>query len=335
MKLKHFLLVSLIVLFLTGCMKESKDLTYTGTIEADEIDISSEVSGTLQKLFIEEGKEIKKGEKIAKIDTTSLNLKLKEAKARLNSANAQLKDISNGTRIEEVKKAKASLESIEALLEGAKSKYDYLSKNYDDLKNLYENDAVSEKKLEEAKTLVDQSLSNFKNLQKQYDQGKVNLDFLLKGPTGEKIKIAQSEVERVNASIELLQYQISKGEIYSPIDGVVQNINYNENEFIQNGANIANILDLNNKWIKIYIPEKELHRISLNQELNINVDYLENEKIKGKVVYISPKAEFTPKNVESKENKEEMVFEVKIKIIKDSDLLKPGMFADVKLEGDK
>lgn len=335
MKLKHFLLLTILVLSLTGCMKNSKDTAYTGSIEADQIDISSEISGTLSKLFIQEGQNIKKGEKIAQIDTTSLNIKLKEAQAQLNSSQAGLKETKNGSRAEEISKARANLEAISALLEGAKSKYDYNIKNLNDLKSLYESEGVSQKSVEDAQALVDSSDSNYKNLQKQYEANKAALDLLLKGATSEKIKMSQSQVDLAASNIELLQYQISKGDIFSPIDGVVQTINFDENELIPNGGNMVSILDLNNQYVKIYISQKQLHKISLNQELNLTNDSLKDKKIKGKVIYISSEAEFTPKNVESKESKEEMVFEVKIKIMDNLDFLKPGMLVDVKLGDDK
>ncbi len=333
MKMKYLFLSSILLLFLAGCTKEDKNLTFTGSIEAEEINISSEISGTLDKIFAEEGQSLKAGDKIASMDTSSLKFKLKEATGKLNNAKAQLQEIINGTRSEEIKKAKANLESTNALLSGAKKKYEYTLKNLNDLTSLYDNDAISRKNIEDAQSLVDASYANFESLQKQYEMNKANLDLLLKGATGEKIRMAQSQVDVVQANIDLLNYEISKGEIQAPINGVIQTINYSEKELLPLGGNLATLIDLNNLWVKIYVPEKQLHKISLNQVLKLHSDALKKETVTGKIIYISPKAEFTPKNVESKENKEEMVFEVKIKIIKASNLLKPGMLVDVSLEG--
>ncbi|WFD08824.1 HlyD family secretion protein [Tepidibacter hydrothermalis] len=325
--------ILLILFSITGCSKDTS-LVYTGTLEATEVDLNSEVSSTVKNVFVDEGSSVKKGDKILQIDDASLLIKLNQANAQLNASKADFEDVSNGSRNEEIKKAQANLESIDALLSGAKSEYEYVRDNYNDLKSLYEQDAVSKKELDGAKTSMDKAYSNFQNVQKQYESAKSSVDLVLSGSTSEKIKKAKAQVDYMKANVDLLNYQLSKATIYSPIDGVIQNINYDEGELVLNGANVANIINLTDRWVKIYIPQKQLNKVSLNQEVNIKADYLKDKKLTGKIVYISSKAEFTPKNVESKESKEEMVFEVKVKIDDQSNLLKPGMLVDIDLEGD-
>ncbi len=331
-KLK-FLIILLIGFTITGCSKDTS-LVYTGTLEANEVDINSEVSSTVKSVFVDEGISVKKGDKILQIDDTSLLIKLNQANAQLDGAKADFDDVSSGSRSEEIKKAQANLQSIDALLSGAKSEYEYVLGNYNDLKSLYEQDTVSKKELDGAKISMDKAYSNFQNIQKQYESSESSLNLVMSGSTNEKIKKAKAQVDSMKANVDLLKYQLSKATVYSPIDGVVQNINYDEGELVLTGANIANIINLTNRWVKIYIPQKQLDKVSLNKEVNIKADYLSDKKLKGKIAYISSEAEFTPKNVESKESKEEMVFEVKVKIEDDSNLLKPGMLVDIELEGD-
>lgn len=331
-KLK-ILIILLIGFSIVGCSKDT-NLVYTGTLEATEVDLNSEISATVKSAFVDEGSSVKKGDKIFQIDDTSLLIKLNQAKAQLNAAKADFDEVSNGSRSEEIKKSQANLESIDALLGGAKSEYEYVLDNYNDLKSLYDQDAVSKKELDGAKTSMDKAYSNFQNVQKQHESAKSSLDLVLSGSTNERIKKAKAQVDTMKANVDLANYQLSKSTIYSPINGVVQNINYDEGELVLNGANVANIIDLTDRWVKIYIPQKQLNKVSLNQEVNIEADYLSDKNLTGKIVYISSEAEFTPKNVESKESKEEMVFELKVKIEDDSNLLKPGMLVDVELEGD-
>ncbi|WP_099192568.1 HlyD family secretion protein [Tepidibacter mesophilus] len=328
-----YLIILLILFSMTGCSKNTS-LVYTGTLEANEVDINSEVSSTVKSVFVDEGSSVKKGDKILQIDDTSLLIKLNQANAQLDAAKADFDEVSNGSRSEEIKKAQSNVASVEALLSGAKSEYEYRVNNYNDFKNLYEQDAISKQELDLAKTSMDKAYSNFQNMQKQYESSKSSLDLVLNGSTNEKIKKAKAQVDSMKANVELLKYQLSKATIYSPIDGVVQNINYDEGELVLNGANVANIINLTNRWVKIYIPQKYLYKVALNQEVDIRVDNLNDKNLKGKIIYISSEAEFTPKNVESKESKEEMVFEVKIKIDDKSNLLKPGMLVDLELEGD-
>ncbi|KPU27655.1 hypothetical protein TR13x_03780 [Caloranaerobacter sp. TR13] len=334
MKARFLLFTILLTFFLAGCnIQESNELVYTGFIEGDEVDISTEVSGVLNEVLVHEGEAIKEGDLIAKVDIKSLNLQLKQLEAELKIAEAQLDKIKAGARSEEIRKAEVSLEEVKVLLEGAKKEYDYRLQNYNKIKDLYKNSGASEQQVRDAKSLLDSSYTNVQSLEKKYLQAKTQLDLLLNGPTVEELNMAKAKVESINAQIELLKYQISKGDIVSTVDGVIQTVNYNKGELVSVGSNIATIVDLNNLWVKVYVPQKELHRVSLNQEALLTLDY-KDKKIRGKVVYISPEAEFTPKNVESKESKEELVFAVKIKLIDKPFELKPGMLVDVHLDGD-
>jgi HlyD family secretion protein len=121
---------------------------------------------------------------------------------------------------------------------------------------------------------------------------------------------------------------VKKGVITSPISGTIIDTYFNAGEIIIPGSNIAEISDLSNLWIKIYVPEKYLYKVSLNKDVAINVSSI-NKKINGKVVYISPNGEFTPKNTTTESSKEDIVYEVKIQIKDNVKELKPGMLADV------
>lgn len=254
--------------------------------------------------------------------------------AGLKAAEANLEELINGTRSEDIKRAKANLENINALLEGSRKDYEYRIQNLDDIEQLYEEGGVSEKQLEEARLAADAASANLQSLEKQYEATGAQLDLLLNGPTGQKITMAEAEVERIKAQIELLKYQISKGKIISPVDGVVQNTFFEQGELIPVGGNVVTIIDMDDLWVNIYVSEKQLHRLSLGGQVELLADFSKEEKITGKVVYISSEAEFTPNNVESKESKEEMVFAVKVKIEDKSLPFKPGMLVDVKLDGD-
>jgi len=333
---RYFLLVIIIIFLFTGCTsgRNGDELIYTGTVEAKEVDVSAQVGGIIERISVEEGQTITKEDCISKIDTESLELQLKEAEAGLKAAQAGLEELNNGARSEDIRKAKANLENIKALLEGARKNYEYKLQNLGDIEQLYKSSAVSEKQLEEAKLAVDTAYANLQSLQKQYEAAGAQLDLLLNGPTGQKITMAEAEVESTKARIELLKYQISKGQIISPIGGVVQNLFFDRGEFIPAGGSIAAVIDMDDLWVKIYVPEKQLYRLTLGEQVELLTDFSKKEKVTGKVVFISSEAEFTPNNVESKENKEEMVFAVKVKIQDRSLSLKPGMVVDVKLDGD-
>lgn len=330
-----FIIIFVFSLLLVSCSLEANEESiYTGTIESNNVNLSTELGGKIVNIIVKDGEKIEKGDKIAEIDTTDLKIKLKKARSVLKAAEAKLEEIIEGARGEEIKSARANMKNIEMQLEGAKKNYEYRLKNFNDMNELFKNSAASQQQIEDAKALLDSDEAKVKSLERQLEASKAKLDLLMNGATKQKIKIIEAEVEIAKAEIELLEEQISKGEILAPISGIIEKTYYDIGEIIQIGGNIGRIIDTEDLWVKIYVPEKELHKIDLNQEIDLSVDY-NNEIIRGRVIYFSPEAEFTPKNVESKENKEEMVFEIKIKILDPKVSLKPGMLIDVELEGDR
>lgn len=332
---KKIILIILVTLFLVGCSFEDNDEnTFTGTIEGNRVSVSSEISGKIVEINYQEGNKILEGDNIAVIDTEDLALKLNKAEKALELSKAKLQEAINGARNEEIRSLKANLNKIEVQLEGAKRNYEHRADNYNKMLKLHENSAVSKQELDDAEVLLDNELTKINSLEKEYEGMKAKLDLLIVGATDQKIKMLEAEVEMGKVEIEMIQKQIEKGRVASPINGTVQSINFNKGELITTGGELAAIIEDNNLWVKIYIPEKDLHKISLDDKLSLMVDFIESENIVGQVIYISSEGEFTPKNIESKENKKEMVFEVKIKIVDGIEQLKPGMLVDVMLEGD-
>jgi HlyD family secretion protein len=311
---------------------DNQNQTYTGTIEADEVKISCELGGIISEVFIKEGQRIKAGNRVANIDMTDLNIKLRKAENRLEFAKTKLNEILNGARNEEIKSARANVRKTKVQLEGFKKNYEYRLENFNNIKKLYNEGAVSNQQLDDSKSLLDSAETNLKSIEKQYESSLAALELLLNGATEYNIKANQLEVEKAEIEIDNLKNQINKCKIKAPIDGIIQTLNFNKGELIPTGGVISTVIDTDNLWVKIYISEKELFKIKLGEDVYILTDPNDKNTIKGKVVYISSEAEFTPKNVESKENKEEMVFEVKIKILEKDNSLKPGMFVDIKLK---
>lgn len=336
MKLNKWIIL-IVAIFLTGCsgVNESTQQVYTGFVEANQVNVSAEVGGTIKEIFIDEGQMIKKGDPIAQIDTYELEFQLKQLNAEQKIAEAQLREVEKGSRHEEIEIARANLEKAQVALEGAKKDYEHKLEKLENIKKIYNESGASEQQVKDMEALVDGSYTQLKSVEKNYVSAENQLNLLLKGATIEKIDAAKGRVDSIKARIEQLKHQASKGKIVSPLDGTVQNVNFNQGELIPVGGNIATIVALNDLWIKIYVPEKELHRISLGDEVELSCSFLVDKSLKEKVTYISSEAEFTPKNIESKESKEEMVFEVKVKIVDDVSQIKPGMMVDVKLDGDK
>jgi len=133
--------------------------------------------------------------------------------------------------------------------------------------------------------------------------------------------------------IENLENTIKKGRKESPVSGLVQTINYNVGEYMIPGKTIVSVINLEGLTIDVYVREKNLYEVTVGDDVIITEGFLEGKDVSGKIVAISSNAEFTPKNVESKESKQEMVFKTTIEVIRGREYLKPGMFVDVEIVG--
>ncbi|MBN2897996.1 MAG: HlyD family efflux transporter periplasmic adaptor subunit, partial [Clostridia bacterium] len=128
-----------------------------------------------------------------------------------------------------------------------------------------------------------------------------------------------------------LENTIQKGEKYAPIGGMVQSVNYDIGEYIAPGKTVISIINSDALSIDVYIREYTLYKVKVGDPVAITEGFLGDKTVTGKIAAISSEAEFTPKNVESKESKQEMVFKTTIEVTEGQEYLKPGMFVDVEI----
>lgn len=161
------------------------------------------------------------------------------------------------------------------------------------------------------------------------NSAKLKKDSLPSNTTDNMIKQADNVIEASQNAVDLAQLQIDNTDIKSEFNGVVTEVFVNKGEMVTPGMNIAKVINNNEKHAQIYIEESRRHEIKLGQELSI---YFNDKEIgKGKITFISPVSEFTPKNTETKEGKEKTVFQVKLSLINNENIV-PGMMVDVLLK---
>ncbi|MCX7923970.1 MAG: efflux RND transporter periplasmic adaptor subunit [Clostridia bacterium] len=158
-----------------------------------------------------------------------------------------------------------------------------------------------------------------------YKAKQSQLDLLKKGVFTQSIQAAEAELEHSKAALDIAKLQLSRYNIKSPADGTFLQKNINIGDIINTGTSIGTISDLKDLWVKFYIPQRHINLIELNEEIDLKSAALPEKTIKGRIIYISNQAEFTPKNTETNEAKENTVFKVKVKVLNNLDALKPGM----------
>ncbi|MBI5116880.1 efflux RND transporter periplasmic adaptor subunit [Candidatus Poribacteria bacterium] len=293
-------------------------ISATGTIEATEVDISSEVGGQIEKLLVDEGDLVKKDQLVAQLDDSQLGAEVTRAEAAQATARATLQDLMAGARANELERGRARVNLARATLALAESDWKRASE-------LFDEGVFSGNQRDNARANLDVARS-------QYNVALEELKLLEAGARPDQIEAARWQVKQAEASLELARVRLEKTLIYAPMAGTVLVKDSEAGEVVSPGVPIVTIADVDDMWVKIYIDEVNIGRVKLGQPAKVQVDAFPGKEFSGKVTLVSSEAEFTPKNIQTREDRVKLVFAVKIGVGNAGGLLKPGMYADIKLE---
>jgi len=283
--------------FLFGCSNSNGDFDATGTFESEEIIVSSEATGKLVMFQVEDGMQLKQNQIVGIVDTTQLHLKKKQLLASIKAVLSKQPDIE--TQLASIQKQIETTEVEKKRIE-----------------NLVKLDAATTKQLDDIN-------SQLEVLNKQYTAAKSSLTITKQG--------LQSETLPLVAQIEQIEDQIKKSYIMNPIDGTVIARYAKPDEVTSNGKALYKIADLSEMTLRAYVDGDQLGQISLGQKVKVYVDKGEGEQkeMSGEVYWVSSKAEFTPKTIQTKDERANLVYAIKVKVINDG-YLKIGMYGEVK-----
>ncbi|HOV79727.1 MAG TPA: HlyD family efflux transporter periplasmic adaptor subunit [Bacillota bacterium] len=293
-------------------------LEATGTIEATQVELRAKLSGTLQNFSVASGDRLKKGQLVAIISRNDLVAQRERDALGVVKARAQLEDLVSGPREQEIRDAGIAVEA-------ARINYEKAGRDYDRARALHLEKAISDAEMENAETLLEQS-------RKQLESAESKLSLLLSGSRPEQIEAAKAELERSEAVLKASEALLEDTKIICPIDGTVLSKNAEEGEFVQAGTSVATVADLDDMWIKVYIPTDELPKVRLGQKVKFTVSG-SSADYEGVIEEIASKGEYTPKTIQTKNERANIVYAVKIRISNKGGLLKPGMPADVTISG--
>lgn len=294
--------------------EQSAAIQATGTIEATTVDLSAKSSGAIAVLSVEEGSTVKQNQLVAVLSRNDLEAQKERDAMGVMSAEAKQNDLLSGARDQEIKEASAAVNI-------AQIAYDNSATDLDRRETLFKEGAISQEQLDQARADTDLK----KN---QLDAAEAKLSLLQAGNRPDVIEEAKAEVERSKAILQASQSVLDDLKIYSPINGTVLSRNYEPGEFVQLGAALATVADLNKLWVKVYIPTDDLPAVKLGQKVHFTVSG-DQHRYTGTVTNIASKGEFTPKTIQTKQERTNVVFAVKISIPNENGVLKPGMPADV------
>ncbi|MCS7229447.1 MAG: HlyD family efflux transporter periplasmic adaptor subunit [Candidatus Kryptonium sp.] len=315
---KHLFAI-LILPFIISCSNNKNGGIFktSGTTEAKEVVVSSEISGKIIYINFDEGDKVDSGFVLCQIDTELTYQKYLEAKAQMEASYLQYQLLLKGARTEEI-------EAMEEVVNRAKVNLENAQKQFERIKSLYEDGVATQEQFDNVRAFYETSKT-------QYEEARKKLEALRKGAREEEIKIAFSNYNRAVALVRAIQIQLKDSKIVAPISGFVLEKFVEIGEFIPAGAPIAKIANLEEVYVRFFIPEKEIGIIKIGDSVNIKVNSYPGKIFKGKVVFISPKAEFTPKNVQTEEERAKLVYAVKVKVKNENGVFKSGMPVDVEI----
>ena len=292
-----------------------KDLiSASGTIEAIEINVASKVAGQVVELAAEEGRRVEPGDILAIVDHAALDIQLRQATACVRLAEAQLALLVKGARSEDIRQAEETLKQAEASLKLA-------ADDARRMRDLAGSGSVTPKSREDAETRLAVATA-------QKNAADEALKKVRRLARPEEIRAAEARLAQAQAAADLLAKTIADCTIAAPSAGVVTQRAVERGELVSPGATLVTLVDLDIVSVMIYVPEKVLGRIKLGDRAEVRIDAFPDKTFAGEVTYISPEAEFTPKNVQTKEDRVKLVFGVKIEIENREGWLKPGLPAD-------
>jgi len=362
MKKKHTLIVlaAVAVLAVTavyaGWFHRDTSLQGSGTVEARNIRVGSEVGGRIDKVLVREGDSVRPGQLLLTFDD-------KELRAALDQSRANAEKARRGYRPEEITEARAAAAQAKADYELRKNGYrkEDVDAAQDDLERAKADeirthldferyDALAKKDLV-SKQQRDTAEANWKMALAQKEMAQHKLDGMQRGYRPEEIASAEARYHQAQANLEKLERgnrpediraaqaalafdeaRFRERQVVAPAAAVVEVLDVRPGDLIAANTPVATLLEKNQIYVRIYVPETEYGRLKLGQKAEIRVDSFPNLVFSGEVEQINQQAEFLPRNVQTREERVHQVFGVKIRIDDPAGRVLPGMAADVKLK---
>jgi HlyD family secretion protein len=315
--MRDALLVVLASIVLAGCNGGSADgpILASGHVEATEVRLATKIAGRVESLALEEGDVVKQGAELARIETSDQKLQLEQLRAERSQADADYRLRRAGYREEDKAELRAQRDALVADLVAAQ-------KDFDRMQGLFDRGSGTAKSLDDARGRRDQLAARLAAADQSLRRAE-------SGYRPQEIDSAKAKLDGVDARIAFLERQIADATVLSPLDAMVTEKLAEPGEWLQVGGAIAVLTNLREPWLTVYVGGEDLPRVKLGDPASVVTD--DGTKREGRITYVSSTAEFTPKNVQTRKEREKLVYKVKIALDNADGLFKPGMPAEARL----
>jgi HlyD family secretion protein len=345
----------------------SNGLKLPGTVESQEVRLSSRVGGRVSKVYVDDGAVMNAGDKLVDLEMPELDAQYDQLVAQKQAAEATLAKLEAGPRKEEIAAAKAAADAAQARLDLMNAGFRIEEKEQvaADLEALRADLTNARTDMDRERELLakkatsqgtyDAAVARYGRLRgqvnaleaklKMYEKGfrdeevaqaaaeyarlKANHDLLLAGTRPEEKAEARAQVAQLAAKLAELDVMRRERTVYAPEKCVVQTLGVRPGDIAMANRPIALVLRADDLWVKAYISEVDLGRIKVGQKVAVTIDTFPNKRFSGEVIYIAPESEFTPRNIQTIDERRHQVFAIKVRVADPQGVFKSGMAADV------
>ena len=301
--------------------RDSGMLVLHGNVDLRQVELPFNDNERIAEVLVEEGMAVHAGQVLARLETGRLTPRVQQAQARVAAQTEALRKLRNGARPEEIAQARAALNAAQAEAANARSQINRLQ-SISDASN---GRAVSATDLEVATAQARMSEAQAQNSNEA-------LALALAGPRQEDIAQASAQLDAAEAELNLLQQQLKDAELLAPTDGIIRSRLMEPGELATPQRPVFSIAITSPKWVRAYVSEVELGRINVGTRASVMIDSAPDTPIEGTVGFISSVAEFTPKTVQTEELRTSLVYEVRVLVRDEQNLLRLGMPATVRID---
>lgn len=316
---KPVVIVLLVLLLIAACgggwwwyqSSQHRELTLYGNVDIRTVNMSFRVGGRLASLDVDEGDKIQAGQTLGQLDRAPYENALQQAQANVSTTQAQYDLMMAGYRAEEIAQAAAAVKQAQAA-------YDYAQNFYQRQLGLRQSSAISVNDLENARSSRDQAQATLKSAQDKLRQYRA-------GNRPQEIAQAKASLEQAQAALAQAKLDLHDTTLVAPSDGMLMTRAVEPGSMLSAGGTVMTLSLTHPVWVRAYIDEKNLGQATPGREVLLYTDSRPNQPWHGKIGFVSPTAEFTPKTVETPDLRTDLVYRLRIIVTDADDSLRQGM----------
>jgi HlyD family secretion protein len=296
-------------------------LTLYGNVDIRQVQLAFHDTGRILRLLVEEGDRVQEGQLVAELDPVRYAMDVRQLEGQVASQEQVVTRLHNGSRPQEIEQARALVQANEARLEDALL-------THKRTKGLAASDFAPQQQLDDV-------TAKLKTARAQLKEAKEALALAVIGPRVEDIRAAEAQLRSYRASLDLARQRLTDTRLYAPAPGIIRDRILEPGDMAFPQSPVFTLALLKPMWVRAYVPEPSLGKLVPGMLANITTDSYPGKTYKGWVGFISPTAEFTPKNVETPDLRTRLVYEVRVYICDPQDELRLGMPATVRVPLDQ